>query len=73
MGIYNLLKFQVPIYFGLGEESDTKMSLTSLYLSTYIISPYNLTVYIMVPWPVRKILTFRGELLAKSYKLKGQK
>ena len=32
MGIYNLPKFQVPIYFGLGEESDTKMSLTSLYL-----------------------------------------
>ena len=28
MGIYNLLKFQVPIYFSLGEESDTKMSLT---------------------------------------------
>ena len=32
LGIYNLLKFQVPIYFGLGEESDTKMSLTSTYL-----------------------------------------
>ena len=31
MGIYNLLKFQVPIYFSLGEESDTKMFLT-LYL-----------------------------------------
>ena len=28
MGIYNLPKFQVPIYFGLGEESDTKMSVT---------------------------------------------
>ena len=79
MGIYNLPKFQVPIYFGLGEESDTKMSLTICmytYLYVYLpicISPYNLTVYIMVPWPVRKILTFRGELLAKSYKLKGQK
>ena len=75
MGIYNLLKFQVPIYFGLGEESDTKMSLT-ISIPIYLpicISPYNLTVYIMVPWPVRKILTFRGELLAKSYKLKGQK
>ena len=71
MGIYNLLKFKVPIYFGLGEESDPKMSLTLVYI--IYIPPYNLTVYIMVPWPVRKILTFRGELLAKSYKLKGQK
>ena len=35
MGIYNLPKFQVPIYFGLGEESDTKMSLT-IYLPTYM-------------------------------------
>ena len=73
MGIYNFPKFQVLIYFGLGEESDTKMSLSLSHIPTYGRSPYNLTVYIKVPWPVREILKFRGKILAKTYKLKGQK
>ena len=66
-----LIHSHAPVTSARGSATTT-LGFFVLYLYTYI-SPYNLTVYIMVPWPVRKILTFRGELLAKSYKLKGQK